>query len=129
MNGAEAVEFYKTFKKHNFTEKEAKAVAGAIGGMEYVRRDINWLKWIMAGMVAVLISFAGILFSLKEDIGKLKAEIEGMKANQREFRAEMRSEIKGLRTEMRSEIKALRTEMKSMKADIIKEMKALLIKK
>ena len=135
MNGTQVIEFHRLLKKHKYTDQEADKFIEFVENrgvelvtkkdLEPLRRDINWLKWVIGiGFTLLVALFVGVLGTVyylhsdtKVDIRELRTEIK-----------DIRTEIKDIRTEIKdvkTEIKDIRTDMKETKADI-KEIKALI---
>ena len=84
MNGTQAIEFHRLLKKYKFTDQDANKFIEFVenrGGelatkkdlglqIAPLKRDINWLKWILTSMLALMIFFWQ---DTKANISKLQA--------------------------------------------------------
>ena len=89
MNGTRAIKLHKIFKRHKFTDQETDQIIEFVEnkngelltkkdlelGIAPLKRDINWIKWVLGIIVALLLWFAGGMHSLQKDMTELKADI------------------------------------------------------
>ena len=81
-------------------------------GVEFVKNDVRWLKWVVALGFPILI---GIVTYLHND---MKAEIHSVRTEVKTEIQSVRTEIQSVRTEVKTEIQSVRTEINQLSAKI-----------
>ena len=105
MNGTQAIELHKIFKRHKFTDRETNQIIEFVENqngdlltkkdlrieIEPLKRDIGWIKWVLGFVIALIIGLAGAVYYLHSDT---KSDIREMRTEIREIKALIKSENK-----------------------------------
>ena len=105
MNGTQAIELHKIFKRHKFTDRETNQIIEFVENQNgdlltkkdlrieieplkrdigLLKKDISWIKWVLGFVIALIIGLAGAVYYLhsntKSDIREMRTEIREIKA-------------------------------------------------
>ena len=143
----QAIVIEKILTRHNFTEEEATKIIDYVENqkgdfatkqdiqdvrgelknarnelmseIDGIKRDVNWLKWIVGlGFAGLLTIMLYLHADTKQEMKELKAETKEFQTEMKEFQAEMR--------EFQTEMKEFKAEMREFKAEMKENQKLIL---